>query len=170
MKKLLLWLTVCFIGTSQAAIIQLVQLSWSNDLIHFFDRDVRDNSMKVLCDLKMALSKFGYELQATTLEQALQSNDQTIVFDIPYTFNAMHDSSKWFLFLWEPPTVIMQTYNPSYHNYFSKVFMLFDKPYAANHMKFYFPQPSLNMIDEIVPFEQKNYVPSSRAINVRLIH
>ncbi len=154
MKKLL-WFSVGFVGLLQAASIQLVPLSGSNNPAHFFDRNARDDCMKAVCDLKVALSKFGYELQATTLEQAFQNKDKTIVFDAPCTFSEGHDPSNWFLFLWEPPTVIMQTYNPYYHSYFSKVFTLFDKLYTSNQVKFYFPQPSLKMIEELVPFKQK---------------
>lgn len=146
-----------FIHCCQAEFINLVPITGGENSATFFDKNARDDCMKALCDLKDAFSILGYEIKICSLEQALAENIKTIVFDtLPLHVLAHHDPAKWFLFLWEPPTVLSITYAKERHYPFGTVFTMFDGFVDGNkYRKFWYPQPKLYMIDDIVPFAQK---------------
>ncbi|MEX0940371.1 MAG: glycosyltransferase family 10 [Candidatus Babeliales bacterium] len=116
--------------------------------------------MKSFYMLRMALQKLGYKVEVTLLNKKLENIAVIISCDI-HNANILkklneYPKEKCYLFLWEPPVVKPFLYNKNLHQYFSKIFTMVDSLVDnERYFKFYYPQPSLNIIENIVPFEQK---------------
>ena len=84
--------------------------------------------------------------------------DYLLVFDIfPEQLPLLerYPKEKKILFLWEPPSVLPENYNPDNHRSFSKVFTWHDG-LVDNQKYFKFHYPVMNpMIDEAIDFHTK---------------
>ena len=77
----------------------------------------RDNCLEPLCDFRNAAAKAGYEIRQTGLSQPLGDFEYLIVFEVfPQQIKQIetYPKEKLILFLWEPPSVLPQNYNPHY--------------------------------------------------------
>lgn len=111
----------------------------------------------LMIPLREIASNNGYVLKQTFGE--LPSDyEYVIVFEVLSNWFHLFSrvpKDKLILFLWEPPSVIPDNYNPYYHQFFSKVFTWHDglvdnKKYFKFFYPFLFP-----MIDDVIPFHQK---------------
>ena len=121
----------------------------------------RDNNLFPFYYLRKCFRDLGYELKTTRLEVGDFSFKKLIVFGKPkdrkqlYMLNKCPKEKK-VLILLEPPTVEPEHYDAKYHEGFEKVFIMLDD-YVDNkkHFKLFYPQPSIQMIDDVVSFDQK---------------
>ncbi|MGE5196232.1 MAG: hypothetical protein ACM3JI_02755, partial [Anaerolineae bacterium] len=114
----------------------------------------RDNCLDVLYRLRDAAEEKGYLLEQADSVENLGEFKYLIVFDIfldTLSYLKHYPKEKLILFLWEPPTVAPQNYNPEYHRHFSKVYTWNDDLVDnKKYFKFHYPvcQPMIkNPID-----------------------
>lgn len=92
------------------------------------------------------------------LKRASEDFKYIIVFEVmahQITYLKQYPKEKLILFLWEPPTVMPQNYDPKNHEIFSKVYTWNDHLVDnAKYHKFFYPV-LLPMINETIPFESK---------------
>jgi alpha(1,3/1,4) fucosyltransferase len=125
-----------------------------------FDIEIRDECMKVFSDLKNAFNKLNYQVQTTLLEEKLDDVSLILSFDF-YSSDVLERLKQYpkdtcILLIWEPPTVRRDTYVRSFHESFGKVYSMIDLIIDnQRYFKFYFPQPRLQMISELIPFKDK---------------
>jgi hypothetical protein len=167
--KLLTFLAVIF--------MQITTLSCSqNKLIylHFFglsDNEVfnlngpwnRDNCVKPFHDLREELNKIGYTIKAIkNISDIKEDFEYVVAFNILPSFIRIakrYPSSKLAAFLWEPPIKSYSlNFDSKLHSSFSKIFT-WDDNLVDNKffLKLYYPQPSLEMISDVVPFEKRKF-------------
>lgn len=118
----------------------------------------RDHALEPVYRLREEAFIAGFELKQIHSLQSLHDFEYLIVFNIPITqshYLAQYPKEKLILFLWEPPSVLPQNYNPKNHEYFSKIFTWNDE-LVDNKKYFKFYYPSLNgMISNPVSFDKK---------------
>lgn len=118
----------------------------------------RDNSLDSGYQLREAAFKAGYELKQVHSLQSLDNFEYLFVFNIPIeqsSYLAQYPKEKLILFLWEPPSVLPQNYNPKNHEYFSKILTWRDDLVDnKKYFKLYYPDCH-PMISDIVSFQNK---------------
>ena len=118
----------------------------------------RDNCLEPFTMLRSELERKGYELRQTHTLTALDDFEYLIVFDIfPEQIHlyAQYPKEKLILLLWEPPSVLINSYNPAYHQYFSKIYTWNDD-LVDNKKYFKLYHPALNqMIEDRPSFDEK---------------
>ncbi|MDB6081733.1 MAG: hypothetical protein JWO53_1005 [Chlamydiia bacterium] len=118
----------------------------------------RDNCLEPMYRLREEASKQNYNIQQTSTLQGLQDFEYLVVFEIPGSGVAelsQYPKEKLILFLWEPPSVLSENYNPKNHEIFSKVYTWNDA-LIDNQKYFKFYYPVLNsMVCDSLPFEKK---------------
>src|SRR3989338_8031812 len=110
--------------------------------------------------LRQALERSGYEVRYALDEPAF--DEVVAIISLTRIERAILDQmaaypkEKRLLFCFEPPVVMPYLYHNYYTGFFEKIFVLFDHLVSQhNYHKFYYPQPSLALINPIPPFEKK---------------
>lgn len=118
----------------------------------------RDNCLEPMLRFKKAAEKAGYEIIQTWSLQDLSDFKYLIVFDVishRVPFYGDFPKEKMILFLWEPPSVIPENYDPNIHAYFSKVYTWNDALVDnKKYFKLYYPS-CFPMLTDHVPFNEK---------------
>ncbi len=118
----------------------------------------RDGGLDVLYQLRKVAIESGYDLIQANSFESLSDFEYLIVFEInvynlPYL--AQYPKEKLVLFLWEPPTIIPENYEPEYHEYFSKVYTWNDSLVDnQKYFKFYYPR-LLPMLPDLIDFDSR---------------
>ncbi len=120
----------------------------------------RDNCLDVMYQLRERAREHGYSLLQADSIEALGDFEYLVLFEVfpeqlPYL--KKYPKEKLILFLWEPPSVLPDNYNPAYHEYFSKVYTWRDDLVDnKKYFKFHYPvrRP---MIQNPVDFEWKRF-------------
>ena len=103
----------------------------------------RDNCLDVLYQLRAFALEKGYDLQQADSLDSLENFEYLIVFEIfpdQLPDLAKYPKEKLLLFLWEPPSILPDNYNPDYHHYFSKIYTWNDDLVDnEKYFKFYYP-------------------------------
>lgn len=125
-----------------------------------FDLTDRDGCKKPFYELRAALHKLGYGVQTTTLEKPLQDFEIVLVFDAIWGASLEqlkhYPHEKCILFIWEPPTTRPDNYNTAMHESYTKIYTMIDNIVdGKKYNKFFYPQPTLTMTEEIIPFNNK---------------
>jgi len=118
----------------------------------------RDDVRRPFYDMREALRRLGYTVEQPRSLRNLHDVERIICFDVIGDQSDLnrYPKEKCLLFLWEPPTVCSANYNKARHKYFSRVYTLLDDLVDnKKYFKFYDPQPRLDMIESLVPFEEK---------------
>lgn len=128
----------------------------------------RDNLLKPFVDLQVALKNLGCEVKATLGLNNFEDAEAIICFEVKPCHRKLegYPKEKCFLFLWEPPTVNPSNYEKKNHRYFSRVYTWQDDLVDnKKYFKFFDPTPTFELIDDLVPFEEKkNFVLLTRDI------
>jgi alpha(1,3/1,4) fucosyltransferase len=107
--------------------------------------------------LREVIRSKGYKVQSTRLESTLTDCAAIIVCDLAKPdLLAHYKQAKKILILLEPPAVMPQYYQASYHAYFDTIFTMFDL--MIDHKKYcklYFPQNSLVYNGSPIDFNKK---------------
>lgn len=107
---------------------------------------------------KLVLEQHGFIVKQANSLKNLEDVHCIISFDIaPHMLGEImqYPHEKCFAFLWEPPSVIPNNYEPNFHRFFSKVYTWHDAlTKDPKYKKFYYPV-MLPMIWPLVPFEQR---------------
>ncbi|MDZ4125865.1 MAG: glycosyltransferase family 10 [Hydrogenophaga sp.] len=106
--------------------------------------------------LEKELKKCGYTLKQTTSIKNLPDFEFLILNDDLYK-NIPYPKNKIILMLWEPPSVIPQSYDKQNHSPYGKIITWYDD-WIDNqrYFKFYYPEYR-SMISDIVDFDQKKF-------------
>ncbi len=146
------------IGSSslQAKIIHITPGAFGN----IFDTQVKIGNGQISCyRLREALQKRGYTLQQGESFSHLHNPEYIIFFDLSGSLEQLkkYPKEKRILFLWEPPSSEgSPRYSQELHQMFGKVFTWHDTLVDnATYFKFHYPQPTLDMISPLVPFNEK---------------
>ena len=131
----------------------------------FYDpyHDPFDQNKKVLNPyylFREGLEKAGY-----TVKYTFTGDDMTDFFAV-ISWNQIHPhflgsiarfpKERCFLFNFEPHVMWPDLYDPILTHYFGKIFVMFDDLVDnKNYFKFYFPQPSQHMLDNIPTYDEK---------------
>lgn len=122
----------------------------------------RNNGILHFYTLREELRKKGYDLKTTLLyDNYLPQFAGLIACDLPADKERLDrlaslPKNKLSLLLFEPPTVVRHYYDRELHKLFGKVFIMLDDWVDSKHyFKLYFPQPSLQMVEQTVPFKDK---------------
>jgi len=103
----------------------------------------RDNCLDVMVKLRQAAAEAGYELLQANSIESLTNFEYLIVFDVfadQLSDFKRYPKEKLILFLWEPPSVLPDNYNPEYHELFSKIFTWNDDLVdGKKYIKFHYP-------------------------------
>src|SRR4029077_8231018 len=104
----------------------------------------------------------GYFITTTNTLKGIEKDAYVVCFNIPTHMPSLMNEIKTFakdklvLFIWEPAVTSPIDFDKNYHQYFGKIYTLFDDLSDGRHYyKFNYPQPTLSMIDPIVEFNQK---------------
>jgi len=126
----------------------------------------RDNCLEPCYKLKARLAELGYD--AKTMDMGSAQKAELILFlDLVNTKDFFrlclrkNLRNKMALFLWEPPSVAPESYNPSYHEHFKKIFTWNDDLVDNNrYFKFFIPQPPHSTPIKESPFKSKKLITS----------
>lgn len=128
-------------------------------------RDVSDvHNDIVFFRLKEALENAGYQIdfimpKNKNNEKMCREAKAILVFG-SYTLDILRAltpyKNKSFLFVFEPPIITPHLYNGSLLKYCDKIFVTLDSFVDnKNYFKFFYPQPRLKMIQDVVDFSDK---------------
>ena len=120
----------------------------------------KDDQNRPFFLLREKLKALGYTLKVTNLDEELVDFGGLLVCDLPSEdkINILkrlaHD--KVALIILEPPTVAPHYYDAYYHSFFGKVLTMIDD-YVDNKKfkKLHYPQATLEMIAQPIPFGEK---------------
>lgn len=108
--------------------------------------------------LKQVLESSGFIVKQADSLKDLEDVYCIITYDIPFCELEnlkKYPKEKCYLFLFEPPSVKPHDYDPTYHQYFNKVYTWHDDMVDnKKYLKFYYPLMH-HMIDDTVDFNQK---------------
>lgn len=103
----------------------------------------RDNCLEPLCAFRDEAKKFGYDVRQVSPFDPLEEFELLIVFEVfPDQIHAVskYPKEKMVLFLWEPPSVLPQNYDPLFHQFFSKIYTWHDDLVDnKKYFKLYYP-------------------------------
>lgn len=118
----------------------------------------RDDCLRPLWDFREAAAAAGYMIEQTHTLDRLNDFEYLIVFEVfPEDMEILkqYPKEKLVLFLWEPPSVLPNNYDPKYHQMFSRVYTWRDD-LVDNITYFKFQYPVMHpMIAEVTPFDSK---------------
>ena len=118
----------------------------------------RDDCLAPMCRLREKAAEKGFDVRMANPFQELGEFEYLIVFEVfPDQIQAVskYPKEKLILFLWEPPSVLPQNYDPEYHKHFSKVYTWHDDLVDnKKYFKFYYPVFH-EMIDQPESFASK---------------
>ncbi len=118
----------------------------------------RDGCLDCLYQLKKEATRCGYEVKQTHTINSLGDFEYLLVFNVPQDklrTLKQYPKEKLLLFLWEPPTVLPENYNPENHTQFASIYTWHDDLVDnKSYFKLYHPV-LFSMIDETLPFDQK---------------
>lgn len=118
----------------------------------------RDNCLYPTYLLRIEMAKKGYRLIETSTVAGHNNAKAVVCFDVPLAELdrlADYDSSKLFLFLWEPPSVSPHNYNDSFHYPFARIATWMDRLVdGKKYHKLYYPVRN-QVIPQIIPFADK---------------
>jgi alpha(1,3/1,4) fucosyltransferase len=121
----------------------------------------RDNCIKPYFDLKENIRKIGLKLITVSINDDLSDGEFIITHDISQNVVNMlskYPSKKLLAIILEPPIVTPNSYNTKLHSIFSKIFIMDDNFVdGKKYIKFFYPQPALKMINNIIPFKEKKF-------------
>lgn len=124
------------------------------------EHSYRDEVAKPFVVLREQLEKAGYTVKFTSNAESLEDFYAIIILN-DFSSEILNNLAKYpkercFHFIFEPPTVHPHFYSNDYSSYFKKIYTMFDDMVDNIHyFKFNYPQPRLNMIDNILDFEKK---------------
>lgn len=125
----------------------------------------RDDCMRPFYDLRESFRQLGCDLKTTTIDvnRHLEKLVGLIVCGVPSDYRKLVrfkrcQSAKMILLLLEPPVVVPYYYDRKYHGVFDQVFTMFDDQIdGKKYHKLYYPQSTLNMIDNVPSFDEKKF-------------
>lgn len=140
-----------------AEIIYFVPFPSGNPFYEHFIDDEQNNKW---VGLQEELEKMGYEVRFTWYAENLKDFKAVVSLsniDPKLIANLKkYPREKCWLYVFEPPIVMPHFYKPRYTKIFSKIFVMFDDVVDnKNYLKFYYPQPRQEMIDDVLSFEEK---------------
>lgn len=156
-----LFLCLLFLGYVSANTIYFVPYPGSNPLKSFYDPySSQDEYAKKWVCLREELEGLGYRVKFTWDAENIE--DFSALISIT-NINAkllknlkQLPSEKCWLLVFEPPVYLPKIYAPSLQDLFSKIFVMFDDLVDdQNYFKFYYPQPRLQMNEDIPGFYEK---------------
>lgn len=162
LQLILLLMPLTFItsaeDTQKKKVIYFTTGYWG-DLFDIHNPNVnRDNCLDPMCRLRDKAEQEGFEVRQADPFKPLDDFELLIVFEVfPDQIHALskYPKEKMILFLWEPPSVLPQNYNPAYHRFFSRVYTWHDG-FVDNKKYFKFHYPVFHpMIDNVQPYEAK---------------
>lgn len=122
----------------------------------------RDECLKPFVSLVKRLESEGYNVLFTKDGKA--SKDYSALISLNRTeINVLKNLSKFpkeklFLLVFEPPVTMPGFYNKRLKKIFGKIFLLLDQySDTDNYEKLYYPQPCLELLENIPDFEQKKF-------------
>lgn len=123
----------------------------------------RDGCNLPMIALRNAIIEKGHKCTVLTKNDidSLDKECWFFVLDVPQDpeitkIITSYPKEKSVLIIGDPPCVLPYNYQPHLHEHYKKVFTHFSEIVDNKHyFKFYYPQPFLNVIDEVVPFNQK---------------
>ena len=125
-----------------------------------FNSEERDGTLIPFCELKKAAIKLGYNIKAVYTLENLPDVAAIVFLNTHNEYRFMNLLQFYncpkILYIWEPPLNDNIGYNATYYQYFTKVFSLSsDLVDNKKVFKWYYPQPSLHMIDKLPRYEDK---------------
>jgi hypothetical protein len=133
-----------------------------NDIIFCDPYNPKSDGSNAFCKLLRSFIDHGFKTKVAKSLKNLPDVAYIICFNMPLHIpGAMQDlrhypRNKCWVSLWEPPVTAPEYYDPSNLELFGKVFTLFDDMVDNKKFyKFYYPQGTLSMISQPVPFEKK---------------
>lgn len=128
------------------------------ELFDGYNNAIRDEVNKPFYALKAALVNLGYAVSIPSKStQECHDADYIIFFgsDIALVEQLSNTAQK-FCFCFEPPLIAPRHYDKNFARFFTKIFLLCDDcADNSKYFKFFYPQPELKMVSEVVPFKQK---------------
>lgn len=122
----------------------------------------RDDMLGNFFALKESINRIGYEVKSVASIKNLPDAKAIVCLDIPAwvpeVFNDLqqYPLEKRVLFLFEPPSVRPDNYDKNLHKYFGKIYTWMDDLVDnKKYFKFYEMQPTITIIDALVPFDDK---------------
>jgi alpha(1,3/1,4) fucosyltransferase len=125
-----------------------------------FNPEERDGTLLVFCALKEVAVNIGYDVKAV-YDITHLTDVAAIVFlnthhEPRFTEALARYTCPKLLYLWEPPSHDSLGYVRDYHRFFTQVFSLSsDQVDNKRVFKWYYPQPSLTMIENILDYQDK---------------
>lgn len=129
----------------------------------FFNPDARDGCQQCYCDLKDALECLGYRVELVVEDTVIVDPVHILAFNMPedekiYNKLLPFAPEKKSLFIWEPPMVLYQNFDPERQAQFGRIYTWYDNLIdGKKFFKFFFPQPRLKMIDDTIDFNYKKF-------------
>ncbi len=148
-------------GFIHAKTIYIVPYPKSDPQLIFFKLNAsQDEYAKKWVYLREALEKAGYEIKFTFNAEDLE--DFTALISITNVNPTLlenlksYPKEKCWLFVLEPPVYLPKIYKKPATDAFSKKFVMFDDLVdGEEYLKFYYPQPRLEVLREIPDFSKK---------------
>lgn len=162
-KVYLLSLFICTLY-GEPRTIYIVPIGGHDVSKFFFDPySYRDEVARPFCALREAIEGLGYTVKFTTDGSnltdfagliSLNDNNKHLLGNI-----SQQDKNKCILIVFEPPVVMPSLHNDvSAQKVFGKIFIAFDNSVDhAQYCKFYYPQPRLQMIEDVPTFKNKKF-------------
>ena len=142
--------------------VYIVHIGGIDSNKYFYDpTSSRDEVARPYCALREAIEKEGFEVRFTHDASEIRGEIGGIISfneaGAQITRNLRRfPREKCLLINTEPPVVMPNIYERTLTNYFGKIFVMFDSVVDnVNYFKGYYPQPRLQMIDDIPPFAEK---------------
>lgn len=128
----------------------------------FYDYNgYRDEVTKPFTRLREELEKANYVVKFSG-DAANLDEDFVAIINFNESSSGLHANLKQipkercFIFLFEPPFVLPALYDKSLRNYYGKIFTMFDHMVDnRDYFKFCYPQPRLEMIQDVTDFQAK---------------
>ena len=126
--------------------------------LFFEPSPLRDEIAKPFIFLRVSLEQMGYQVKFTETCEGLEDISAILSFESHnelLTNISQYPKEKCFLFNFEPPVVLPESYAKKLQSYFGKIFVLFDDFEDPCYRKFYYPQPRLEMLENEINFSNR---------------
>lgn len=158
---LLFWMF--FTIPSLCAVHVCVVHNWCSTEEEFFNPSGgRDEGAKAIYMLKQQLEAMGHRMSTMETLYDFKGADYVVLFNYIYNpdliawMSQTVPSNRLFLFLWEPPSVDPESYNPERHQPFGRVYTWKDDLVDGSHYhKFFYPSLRRPMIPPQTDFQNK---------------
>lgn len=162
LRSLLLLYTFFMISPLSAIHVCVVH-NWCETEAEFFNPSGgRDEGAKAIYLLKQRLEGMGHRISTMETVGDFKGADYIVWFNYIYNSDLIESMSRTlpadrlFLFLWEPPSVDPESYNPARHQPFGRVYTWKDDLVDGYHYrKFFYPSLRRPMIDPKTDFKCK---------------